>query len=198
MKHYGLSGGDLVQVVRHVRPTVLIGTTATAGVFSESVVRETARHVERPILLPLSNPTSRTECTPEDAIRWTRGRALVATGSPFPPVVYEGRGIIIGQANNAFVFPGIGLGCMLSQTHEVTDGLFLAAARALADGVRDERLQRGALFPDQSEMREVSRRIAGCVIRQARSEGVGRIISDDQIEPLVAASMWYPAYPNVD
>jgi malic enzyme len=194
---YGLGDGnrELLDVVRAVRPTILIGTTATAGTFTEPIIREMARHVERPIVLPLSNPTSKTECAPEDVIVWTGGRALVATGSPFPPVRFDGSTRLVGQANNAFVFPGLGLGCILSEAHEVTDGMFLAAAMTLADCVTADRLQQGALYPDPSELRLVSRRIAVGVMRQARAEQVGRIIEDDEIEDLVTESMWYPEYP---
>lgn len=197
MATYGLTRGGsfgLLEVIHCVKPTILIGTTATPGIFNEAAIREMARHVERPVILPLSNPTSKTECTPEDAIRWTGGRALVATGSPFPPVQHDGRTIVIGQANNAFVFPGIGLGCIAAEVYEVTDGVFLAAARALAECIKPDRLQRGAMYPDPSELREVSRRIAGAVVRQARSERVGRLMSDEEVEATLDRSMWFPKY----
>ncbi len=196
MEHYRFNPDalELLDVVRQVHPTILIGTTATPGALTEPVIREMARHVDRPVILPLSNPTSKTECTPEEALRWSGGRAIVATGSPFPPVVRDGESIVIGQANNAFVFPGIGMGCLLAEAHEVTDKMFIAAAETLAECVTDDRLRNGAIYPDQSQLREVSRRIASCVIRTARDERVGRQISDDDIDQLVRESMWLPDY----
>jgi malic enzyme len=195
---YGLTGEgpfDLLEVVRKVKPTVLIGTSAVPGLFSEAVIREMAVHVERPVVLPLSNPTSLAECTPQEAIGWSGGRAIVATGSPFAPVECAGKTFTIGQANNVFVFPGIGLGCVLSEAREVSDTVFLAAARTLASCVGQDRLEMGAIYPDQSSLREVSRQIAVGVIREIQRQKLGRIIPDGAIEQFVAESMWYPDYP---
>lgn len=197
MKAYGFGDADsfsLLDMVRHMKPTILVGVTAKAGTFSEEIVREMAKHVARPIILPLSNPTSKAECTPSEALNWTGGRAIVATGSPFPPIEIEGRTHIFGQGNNAFVFPGIGLGCIIAEVSEVSDEIFMVAAQTLAEMVSAERLASGAIFPDQSMLREVSRLIAGNVIREARRKNIGRLIPEDAIDHTVRQNMWFPDY----
>jgi malic enzyme len=185
---------DLETVIAHVKPTILIGTCGVAGRFTEGAVREMARHVRRPVVFPLSNPTSKTEADPADILRWTGGRALVSTGSPFDPVEYEGRTHVIGQANNAFVFPGIGLGAIVAEAREVTDDMFLVAAEALAGIVAAERQDDGSLYPSPSRLREVSREIAVRVVRAARDDGFGRAFRDEEIEPAVDDAMWFPEY----
>jgi malic enzyme len=185
---------DLPAVVRAVKPTMLIGTSGEPGAFTEEVVREMARHVERPLVFPMSNPTSKSEAVPADIVAWTEGRALIATGSPFAPVTWRGREIRIGQGNNAFVFPGMGLGVMVSQAREVTEAMFAAAARALAAEVHDADLEAGSLFPPVGQLRWVTAAVASAVVRAARDCGVGRAIEDERVEDEVAEAMWEPSY----
>ena len=195
--HYGLDGEgpfDLQCLVERFKPTVLIGTTATPALFSEPLIRTMAAHVHRPVVMPYSNPTSKVECTPEEVIRWTEGRAFVATGSPFPEVEYQGRRHTIGQGNNVFVFPGVGLGCIVAEARQVTDSMFLEAATTLAELTSRSRLDAGALYPDQSELRAVSRAIAIAVVREAKRLNIGRQIADDAIEAEVERHIWFPAY----
>jgi malic enzyme len=197
----GLGAGqrDLLSVVRAVKPTVLLGTTGEPGAFREEVVREMARHAHRPLVLPLSNPTSSSEALPSDVIAWSEGRALVATGSPFEPVEFGGRRIVIGQGNNVFVFPGVGLGAIVAEASEVTDGMFVAAADRLAAEVSDQDLASGSIFPSVSRIRGVTARIAEGVVREAREAGVARRVLDDQeIPAAVAAAMWEPVYLPMD
>lgn len=199
MRAFGFEAADrydLETVVRHVRPTILIGTSGTPGTFTEPAIREMAMHCPAPIVLPLSNPTSKTEAAPADILAWSGGRALVATGSPFEPVRQDGRLRVIGQANNTFVFPGIGLGAIVAEAREVTDEMLLAAADALAETVPADRLASGALYPSQSELRQVSRRIATAVVCAARDCGVGRPLGPYEAAREVDAAMWFPAYDS--
>jgi len=184
-------------VIRRMKPTVLIGATATPGTFRRTMIEEMARHVDRPIVMPLSNPTSRAECSADDAIAWSGGRALVASGSPFADVVHGGTRHVIGQANNVFVFPGVGLGAVVSGIREIDDAVFLVAARALAGCVRDDRLRDGALLPDTSELRAVCADVAAAVVRDASERGVGRRFADGDVERAVAAASWYPDYAPI-
>jgi malic enzyme len=196
---YGFSNRgehDLLEVVARVKPTVLIGTTARPGIFSEGVVREMSRHVDRPIIFALSNPASKVECTPEEALRWTDGRAIVATGTAFESVRYGDKLQVIGQANNVFVFPGVGLGCILSKARVVDDGVFLVAARRLARLVSQDRLAAGAIYPDQSDLRIVSARIAEAVIQEVSRGPTGQAVGVDRTSDLVRGAMWYPEYSS--
>jgi malate dehydrogenase (oxaloacetate-decarboxylating) len=193
----GLTGDgpfDLARVVRAVRPTVLLGTTGTPGTFTRRVLRTMADATPTPIVLPLSNPTANAEATPSDILASTGGRALVASGSPFDPVPEPDGDRLIGQANNVFVFPGIGLGAIVAQASAIPDRAFLAAADAMAAMVSDDRLVAGAIYPPVAELRAVSRAVAIEVARALRDAGVGRAIDDDEIPAAVDAAMWWPDY----
>jgi malic enzyme len=200
LKRFDFEGSelyDLETVVRHVAPTVLIGTSGKPGVFTESAVREMAARTPVPIVLPLSNPTANSEATPADVLSWSGGRALVATGSPFDPVEVDGRTRLIGQANNVFVFPGVGLGAIASGTREVTDNMFLVAATTLASMVPPDRIEQGAIFPSITNLRGISRAIAVAVACEARDEGAAPMATDAEIEAAVEASVWTPRYEPV-
>ncbi len=185
---------DLETVVERFVPTVLIGTSSAPGTFTERAIRSMAAGTARPVIFPMSNPTASSEATPEDILRWTEGRALVATGSPFPPVRVAGRRVDIGQANNVYVFPGIGLGAIVAHASEVTDRMLLTAARVLAGRVAPGRLAEGALYPPLGSLRDVSRSIAVAIAREARDDGVGRAMTDAEIEDAVQSQMWWPDY----
>ena len=185
---------DLHEVVAAFRPDVLLGTTGIGGAFTEETIRAMADGCERPIVLPLSNPTSSTEARPADILAWTDGRAVVATGSPFAPVEIGGRAIRIPQANNAYVFPGIGLGAIVSEARILPDSAFLVAARRLADMASPAALAEGALFPPIADLRSVAREIAIAVVAHLGELGVGRRFPPAAIPAAVDAAMWRPAY----
>jgi malic enzyme len=181
---------DPLAVARALRPTVLIGTTGTAGAFGEALIRELGAASEAPVILPLSNPSDRSEAQPADILRWTNGRALIATGSPFAAVGDR----LIGQANNVFIFPGVGLGALVAEAREVTIEAFVTAAEELAGSLSSTRRAAGAIYPPISELRSIARRIATAVVRQLRDTGYGRQFRDEEIEPAVDAAMWEPEY----
>jgi malic enzyme len=191
----------LEAVVRARRPTVLVGVTGIAGTFGEPVVRAMCEGLgagERPVVMPLSNPDSSMEARAADVIEWSGGRALVATGSPSGPVSHEGMRVEIGQANNAFVFPGVGLGAVVAEARVISDRMFLLAARTLAEAVPNERLASGALYPAMSSIRAVSRAIATAIATQAVAEGTSAAAERDGtgFDPAAAvgAATWWPAY----
>jgi malate dehydrogenase (oxaloacetate-decarboxylating) len=185
----GPDGGiDLAQVVARVHPTILIGTSTRAGAFSEQIVKEMASHVERPVILPMSNPTELAEATADELIGWTKGRALVATGSPFEPVQFNGTTYVIGQANNALVFPGIGLGVIAAQASRVTDGMLAAAAHAVAH-LADTSVLGAPLLPPVEQLRSTSVAVAVAVAQAAERDGVARTATRDPQE-----LMWEPDY----
>jgi malic enzyme len=193
---YGFSAEfpGLVETIERVRPAVLVGTTAVGGAFDKAVITSLAAGTARPIVMPLSNPTSRAEATPADILRWTAGRAVVATGSPFDPVDVDGVRHEIGQANNVFIFPGVGLGAIAAETRAITERMFLLAARTLAGAVSPARFASGAIYPPVGELRSVTRSIAAVVARDAIDAGLAGIPSDTDTEALVDAAIWWPQY----
>ncbi|AJH82000.1 oxaloacetate-decarboxylating malate dehydrogenase [Bacillus thuringiensis] len=194
-KENGVIG--LAEVVKHVKPTILIGTSTVAGAFKEEIIKEMASHVERPIILPMSNPTPLAEAKPANLIEWTEGRALVATGSPFEPVTYNGVTYVIGQSNNALIFPGLGLGTIVVRASVMTDGMFAAAAEAVASMV--DTSQPGApILPEVEELRNISEMVAIEVAKVAVAEGVAREnLSDNDIKIAVKEAIWEPEYRQI-
>ncbi|HVB44983.1 MAG TPA: NAD-dependent malic enzyme [Streptosporangiaceae bacterium] len=188
---------DLETVVRQVAPTILIGTSGTHGAFTEAAIKEMAQRTATPVVFPLSNPTSKSEATPADLLNWSQGRALVATGSPFGPVDVAGQARQIGQANNVYIFPGVGLGAIAARAREVTDGMFLAAATTLAGLVPQERLAVGALYPQLADLKQVTRAIAVAVASTARAAGVAGLSDTEDIAAAVDAATWVPAYDEL-
>lgn len=185
----------LVDVVHNVKPTMLIGTSAQPGAFTKEIVTTMAEHCERPIIMPLSNPTSKSEAIPADVMRWTQGRALMATGSPFKPVHYAGVDYEIAQANNALVFPGIGLGTIAVGASRVTDNMIAAAAVAVAD--MSNATKRGsAVLPGLAQLRAVSAAVALKVAEAAAEDGVARTVLNNPIQE-IHELMWQPRYPKV-
>lgn len=191
----------LAETVRHVRPTILIGTSAQPNVFTEDIVRvmasDTPRPTPRPIIFPLSNPTSKCEATPADLLAWTDGRALVATGSPYAPVAIGGKTRSIGQCNNAYIFPGMGLGVTASGARRVTDEMFFAAARTLADLSPAIADPDASLFPDLTTIRDVSHRVALAVAKMAQSQGHAESTTPDELERRIRVKTWTPRYPHL-
>jgi malate dehydrogenase (oxaloacetate-decarboxylating) len=186
----------LAEVVTRSHPTMLIGTSTQPGVFTEAIVTEMAAHVDRPIIMPLSNPTSHSEARPADLIAWTQGRALIATGSPFDPVDYGGVCYRVAQANNALIFPGLGLGVTVCRARRVSDVMLAAAARALA-GLSDAATPGAAVLPPVTSLRATSAAVAVAVAEAAQAEGLARMPLDDPVTQ-VREAMWMPAYPVIE
>lgn len=192
--HFRGDAPDLLETVREGGVTGLIGLSGRRGAFTREVVAAVAANTPVPLVLPLSNPTANSEAVPEDVLEWTDGRALVATGSPFADVVRDGARTVIGQGNNVFVFPGLGLGAMLARARSVSDGMLGAAAEALAEYVDAGRLAQGALYPRVSALRGVSRHVAEAVMRQAREEGLARAEFGDDLAEEIERSTWAAEY----
>jgi malate dehydrogenase (oxaloacetate-decarboxylating) len=189
--------GELPAVIRRFRPTALIGVSGHAGAFDEASVRAMADVCGSPVILPMSNPTDISEATPEDVLRWTEGRALVATGSPFDDVPMRGGARRIGQANNVFIFPGIGLGAIVSGASQVTDSMISAAATALADSLTSEELSDNSLVPRVARLWDVSGQVAIAVANQAVKDGVAPVKRPDQLQKQIDDYRWLPGYPEM-
>ncbi len=184
----------LLDVVRQAKPSVLIGVSGQAGAFSEQAVREMAKHTARPDIFPLSNPTSRSEATPQDLMDWTEGRALVGTGTAFPPVNFGGKKIHIAQTNNSYIFPGLALGIVASKARRVTDTMIKAAAQELVRHLPTQKDKNASLLPPLSEARELGRWIAQAVGRQAIQDGQAQVADEESLSRELEANIWEPRY----
>jgi malate dehydrogenase (oxaloacetate-decarboxylating)(NADP+) len=185
---------DLAEIIDVLRPTALIGVSAIAGAFTREVIKTMARINEQPIIFALSNPTSKSECTAEQAYMYSGGRALFASGSPFAPVTLDGMTYVPRQGNNSYIFPGVGLGAIACRARKVTDAMFMAAARALAEQVSAEDLAQGSLYPPLSQVREVSARIAAAVAAVAFHDGLAGIDRPADLLGFIRTQMYAPEY----
>jgi malate dehydrogenase (oxaloacetate-decarboxylating) len=185
---------SLADVVANAHPTVLIGTSGQAHAFPEAVVRAMADHARRPVIFPLSNPTERSEATPLDLLAWTGGRAVISTGSPFPPIRRNGHAFRVDQTNNAYVYPGIGLGVIAAKSRRISDEMFLAAARTIADFSPAQHDPQANLLAPLVEIRKLSLQVAVAVAKRAQAEGLADPISDEELIAAVRAKMWEPVY----
>ncbi len=184
----------LADVIANAHPTVLIGTSGRAHAFTEPLVRAMAKHVRRPVIFPLSNPTERAEATPQDLFDWTEGRAVIGTGSPFPPIKRDGKMFRVDQTNNAYVYPGIGLGAIVTDARRISDAMFLAAARTIAEASPAKRDPQANLLAPLVEIRRLSFHVALAVARQAQAEGLSAAMSDEALTAAIRAKMWEPNY----
>jgi malate dehydrogenase (oxaloacetate-decarboxylating) len=185
---------SLYDVVSHVKPTILIGCSTIAGAFTEEIVNMLAANVNRPIIMPLSNPNSLAEAKPEDLLKWTNARAIIATGSPFPEISYEGRLYRIAQSNNALAYPGIGLGCIAVKARRLSDDMLWAATRALSDCSPVNQDKMAPLLPKLSETKMISQIVALAVAEQARNEGLAQIPDNVNLKEAIRKTCWKPAY----
>jgi malate dehydrogenase (oxaloacetate-decarboxylating) len=185
---------SLLDIVRNTKATVLIGVTAKPGLFDRQILTQMGANDARPVILALSNPTSKSECTAAEVYAATDGRALMASGSPFDPVEQSGRTCYTSQCNNMYVFPGVGLGALISKSPKVTDKMFLAASEALSRLVTEDQMKRGLLLPEMEDIRMVSSRIARAVACEARDSGIGRLLTDEQFDEVITKAQWDPHY----
>jgi malate dehydrogenase (oxaloacetate-decarboxylating) len=185
---------SLLDIVKNVKPTLLIGVSAQAGVFTEEIVREMASHVEHPIIFPLSNPTVNSEAKPTDLIQWTRGKVIMGTGSPFGTVEKQGKPFRVDQTNNSYIFPGMGLGVIAIRAKRVTDSMFMAAARALAEESPAKKDKSANLLPPFTKIRDVSFKVARAVAKEAIERGLAEPCPPEEIERRIKKMMWTPTY----
>jgi malate dehydrogenase (oxaloacetate-decarboxylating)(NADP+) len=185
---------DFVSAINEVKPHILIGATGTPNTFTKEVIEAMCRHNERPAIFALSNPTSRAECTADQAYQWSRGKVIFASGSPFANVYYNGKAYKPGQGNNVYIFPGIGLGTIISRSRTITDEMFLIAARCLADQVTQDDLQQGTIYPALQKIREVSLKIGIAVATYVWDQGLSKIPRPDNIEKTIRDYMYDPKY----
>ena len=193
-KYPGVSEWDLLQLVQNTKPTIMIGVSGQGGLFTQPVIEALHAGCARPLVLPLSNPTSRAEATPQEILKWTNGEALVATGSPFAPVELDGKTYPIAQCNNVYIFPGVGLGVIAAGASRVTDGMLMAASNALAEHAPVVKKGEGALLPALSDIREITRHIALKVGLQAQADGVAPGINEEKLNASIERNFWYPGY----
>ena len=185
---------NLMDVVKNIKPTILIGCSAVAGAFSKEIILEMTANTERPIILPLSNPTERCEATPEDLYKWTNGKVLIATGSPFDPITYEGKKHRIAQCNNALVFPGIGLGLIAAKATKCSDECLWKACSVLSHFSPIRQDPTAPLLPDLGQARQVAKQIAIAVAKQVSAEGNAQVQINDNIDQIIDELMWEPNY----
>ncbi|MCF7824419.1 MAG: NAD-dependent malic enzyme [Candidatus Marinimicrobia bacterium] len=187
---------NLLDVIKMIKPTILIGVSGQGQAFSKEIIQEMFKYVKQPIIFSLSNPTSKSECTAEQAYKWTKGKAIFASGSPFDPVRLNGKIYVPGQGNNMFIFPGVGLGASLCQASKITDGMFYTAAKALAEMVTEEELALGTVYPDLSKIRKISATIATGICEMAFAAGLAGIEEPPDIHKFVKDKMYQPVYPK--
>ncbi|MGH1440580.1 MAG: NAD-dependent malic enzyme [Cellvibrionaceae bacterium] len=195
LKEWGVSGdtATLAETVAHSKSTVIVGVSTVAGLFTKEIIEQMQANTDKPIVLPLSNPTSKVEALPEDILTWTNGNAIVATGSPFEPVELNGKTYPISQCNNSYIFPGVGLGVVASKASRVTDNMLMASSYALAEYAATHNAN-GELLPDLNDIRNVSKFIAQAVYKQAIEDGMTPEVSDEDITAAIDKNFWTPKY----
>jgi malate dehydrogenase (oxaloacetate-decarboxylating) len=187
---------SLLEVVSHAKPSILIGVSTQSGAFTEEIVKIMAKNFPSPLILPLSNPTLLSEARPQDVIEWTDGKALVATGSPFPPVEYQGKLYPSAQCNNVYIFPGVGLACIACRAQRITETMFVAAALELSRHSPILKDPQASLYPSLEDLPGISQKIALAVAKMGREEGVIPPLKDDEMKELIAKNTWNPKYPT--